>query len=176
MSIHSPRRSLLFALMIVTLALVPASAEQAAGATTPFVTSAHWTWPVAAPHRVVRPFVAPETPYSSGHRGIDIAAPLDGIVRAPADGVIHFSGFVVDRAVLSINHGGGIISSFEPVVSELVEGTKVNRGDPIGALQPGHCRAPCLHLGVRLHGQYVSPLNYLGGMERSVLLPTRVLN
>lgn len=34
-----------------------------------------WAWPVAAPHPVVRGFEAPETTYSAGHRGIDVAAP-----------------------------------------------------------------------------------------------------
>ena len=123
----------------------------------------------------MRPFIAPETPYAAGHRGIDVAAPEGAEVRSPADGVIHFSGFVVDRPVLSIDHGGGLVSSFEPVVSELAAGTIVHRGDRIGAVQSGHCGAPCLHLGVRLHGQYVSPLRYLGGIPYSVLLPTRRL-
>ena len=94
---------------------------------------------------------------------------------APADGVIHFSGFVVDRSLVSIDHGGGLISSFEPVLPSLAEGAIVRRGEQIGTLQSGHCRVPCLHFGVRLHGEYLSPLNFLGGIERSVLLPTRDL-
>src|SRR5690606_31996405 len=124
---------------------------------------------------IVRPFVAPATPYASGHRGIDIRGTAGAAVVAPADGVVHFSGFVVDRPVLSIRHPGGLISSYEPVTSELVAGTVVHRGDTIGALQSGHGGAPCLHFGVRLHGDYVSPLLYLGGIPRSVLLPTRRL-
>jgi murein DD-endopeptidase MepM/ murein hydrolase activator NlpD len=136
-------------------------------------TAAVWAWPVEAPHPIVRSFIAPETPYSAGHRGIDINAERGAIVRTPADGVIHFSGFVVNRNLISINHGGGLISSFEPVHSELAEGTVVHRGQPIGTLQSGHCRVTCLHLGARLHGQYISPLNFLGGIPHSVLLPTR---
>lgn len=132
-----------------------------------------WAWPVAAPHPVVRGFEAPETTYSAGHRGIDVAAPADATVRAPADGVIHFSGFVVNRHVVSIDHGNGILSSYEPVLSPLSEGTAVQKGDPIGVLQSGHCGTPCLHFGIRLFGQYVSPLLYLGGLEPSVLWPTR---
>ena len=128
-----------------------------------------------APHPIVRPFIAPVTPYASGHRGIDIAAAEGTTVRAPASGIVHFSGFVVDRYVVSIDHGRGILSSFEPVLSTLAEGTVVQRGEPIGALQSGHCRAPCLHLGVRVNGMYVSPLNFLGGIPHSVLLPTRAL-
>jgi murein DD-endopeptidase MepM/ murein hydrolase activator NlpD len=137
--------------------------------------SATWAWPLGPPHAIVRPFIAPATPYSSGHRGIDVSGVEGEPVLAPADGIVHFAGVVVDRPVLSIRHPGGLISSYEPVTTSLVAGEEVRRGDTIGALQSGHCGAPCLHFGVRRHGEYVSPLNFLGGIPRSVLLPTRPL-
>jgi murein DD-endopeptidase MepM/ murein hydrolase activator NlpD len=128
---------------------------------------------------MVRPFIAPPTPYAAGHRGIDIAtvtgAGDSAVVYAPADGVVHFAGVVVDRPVLSIDHGDGVLSSFEPVASTLVAGARVRQGEVIGLVEPGHCLAPCLHLGARRNGNYVSPLNYLGGIPHSVLLPTRPL-
>lgn len=130
-----------------------------------------WTWPVAAPHPIVHPFIAPATAYSTGHRGIDVAASAGAEVRAPADGVIRFAGWVVDRPVLSIDHGGGVISSYEPVRSPLTVGAVVRRGDVIGVLESGHCATPCLHLGVRVDGAYLSPLLFLGGQPRAVLLP-----
>ena len=133
----------------------------------------HWAWPVSGTHRIVRPFIAPATPYSAGHRGIDIAA--SGDVLAPADGIVHFSGFVVDRDVLSIEHPGDVISSYEPVDSPLRAGDPVTRGEVVGVIEPGHCAELCLHFGVRVHGQYVSPLLFLGGVQRPVLLPTRSL-
>jgi len=98
-----------------------------------------------------------------------------GAVYAPATGVVHFAGVVVDRPVLSIRHGDGLLSSFEPVTTELVAGDHVQRGDQVGTLEPGHCSTPCLHFGVRRNGDYVSPFNYLGGIPHSVLLPTRAL-
>jgi murein DD-endopeptidase MepM/ murein hydrolase activator NlpD len=134
---------------------------------------ARWSWPVATPHAIVRPFIAPASEYAAGHRGIDIAA--RGAVVAPADGVVHFAGVVVDRPVLSIEHPGGVLSSYEPVTSELRAGDVVTRGEVIGEVQPGHCRSPCLHFGVRIDGEYVSPLLFLGGIPHSVLLPTRPL-
>lgn len=144
--------------------------------------TAGWVWPVVDPRRIVRAYAAPPTAYAAGHRGIDLPASAAGEVRAPAAGVVHFAGVVVDRPVLSIRHEGGLISSMEPVSSDLAAGERVSRGEFVGRVaepSPGstwastHCRPPCLHLGVRLHGEYVSPLNYLGGIPRSVLLPTR---
>jgi murein DD-endopeptidase MepM/ murein hydrolase activator NlpD len=131
-----------------------------------------WLWPVDPPHTIVRPWIAPATPYSAGHRGIDIAAPA-ATVRAPAAGTVHFAGVVVDRPVVSIRHAGGLITSYEPVTTELVAGDAVARGDPVGVVEAGHCASRCLHFGVRLDGEYVSPLAYLGGIPRAVLLPTR---
>lgn len=135
--------------------------------------AARWQWPVDPPRVIARTYLAPATPYGSGHRGIDIEA-ASTLIYAPADGVVHFAGVVVDRPVLSLAHPGSILSSFEPVVSLYPAGTPVKRGDVIGSLEPGHCTViTCLHFGVRVGGEYVSPLLFLGGVPRSVLLPTR---
>lgn len=132
-------------------------------------------WPVPEPHLIAHPFVAPPHRYAAGHRGIDISAAAGTTVVAPADGVVHFVGVVVNRPVLSIRHATGVISSFEPVTSVLVTGQVVTRGSPIGVLMVGHRPDPCLHVGVRVHGEYISPLRFLGAIRASVLLPTRRL-
>lgn len=147
---------------------VPSQPPTAAGV----VGAGSWSWPVAAPHPVVRQFVAPATPYAAGHRGIDIRS-LGADVFAPAAGVVSFAGVVVDRPVLSIRHPGGVVSSYEPVETALVAGDAVDRGQLVGTLLPGHCASSCLHFGVRVDGQYVSPLLFLGEIPRSILLPTR---
>jgi murein DD-endopeptidase MepM/ murein hydrolase activator NlpD len=155
----------------VLLSVGSPTAAATAQLSSPRVSAPHWRWPTDLPRVIVRPYIAPATPYAAGHRGIDVEA-SSTVVFAPADGIVHFSGLVVDRSVLSISHVGGLLSSYEPVDSPLVAGDIVHRGDVIGQLQPGHCSTPCLHFGVRLDGEYVSPLNYLGGIPRSVLLPT----
>lgn len=136
--------------------------------------AASWLWPVEGPHEVLRPFIPPAHAYGPGHRGVDLAAP-GTVLRAPADGIVHFAGVVVDRPVLSIDHGGGVLSSYEPVDSALTKGDIVRRGDPIGIVLEGHCSVACVHLGVRVDGQYVSPMVFFGGIPRAVLLPTRPL-
>jgi len=93
-------------------------------------------------------------------------------VLSPADGVVSFSGTVVDRPVITIDHGNGLKSSFEPVESKLKTGQPVHRGQRIGSLQPGHCAASaCLHWGVRLEGDYVDPLRFIRELRPSILLP-----
>lgn len=130
-----------------------------------------WSWPVAPPHTLARPYLTPATAYAAGHRGIDIRVDAGSPIRAPADGVVHFAGVVADRPVLSIEHDDGVLSSFEPVTATVVVGDTVSRGEVIGVLGAGHCAASCLHLGVRVDGAYVNPLLFLGGVPWSVLLP-----
>lgn len=131
-----------------------------------------WSWPTDGPRSVIRAFVGPAQPWRPGHRGIDIAVRGDTL-QAPADGVVRFAGWIVDRGVLSIDHGNGVISSFEPVVALVDPGLRVARGDVVAAIDHGHCSVPCLHLGLRINGEYRNPLTLLGGAEWPVLLPTR---
>lgn len=164
---------------IVAAALLLAGAPGAAAGTAadpgrPAAARATWSWPIAAPHPIARAYLAPPTPYGAGHRGIDIRAPDGAPVTAPADGVVHFAGVVVDRPVLSVEHPGGVLSSFEPVTTTLHAGEVVQRGAVIGVVLAGHCASgPCLHLGARVDGEYVNPLLFLGGVPPAVLYPTR---
>lgn len=130
---------------------------------------APWAWPVIGP--VVRPFVQPATPYGPGHRGIDIRS-ADGTVRAPAAGEVRFVGTVVDRPLISLDHGDGYVSSLEPVRANVTAGSAVERGQVIGVVdRGGHVRDGEVHFGVRRDGEYINPLLLLGGVPRAVLLP-----
>lgn len=172
-------RIVLSAALIVAAVLAPAGVRTPVGAfsTAPIAAVAaradhSWAWPVDGPRRVLRAYSVPAGRYGPGHRGVDLAAGATAL--APEAGVVRFAGFVVDRPVLTIDHGGGVLSSYEPVESALEPGDAVARGQPIGTVLGGHCGSvDCLHMGVRVHGQYVSPLRYLEGIPRAVLLPTR---
>jgi len=132
-----------------------------------------WRWPVPAPIRVIAPFRAPPTPYTAGHRGIDIASTPAAAVVAPAPGVVSFAGMVAGRPVVAIDHGAGVVSAIEPVAALVEAGARVAAGDAIGTVATGgHCTAGCVHFGVRVDGEYVSPFLFLGGLPRAVLLPT----
>lgn len=162
---------------------VPAGATGTAGATGPGAGAARsaaasvgdlsergWIWPVSG-FRVVAPYVQPAHRYAPGHRGIDVE-PADAVVVAPADGVIAFAGTVADRPLVTIDHGDGLVTTLEPVASELLAGTIVRRGEVVGAVSiGGHAPPGSVHFGVRLHGEYINPLLLLGGIPRAVLLP-----
>ena len=129
-----------------------------------------WEWPTEGPHRILRDFQAPATPWGAGHRGLDLQATGPTVV-APLGGVVSFSGDVVDRGVLTITGPGGERVSLEPVTSELRSGDWVQRGEPIAELQGGQCPQLCLHLGLRVGDSYRSPRLELGVGLRAVLLP-----
>ncbi|MET1051962.1 MAG: M23 family metallopeptidase [Mycetocola sp.] len=131
-----------------------------------------WDWPVAPPRPVLRPFVAPPTRYAAGHRGIDIGADPGDPVVAAAGGVVSFAGLVIDRPVISVRHPDGLVSSIEPVDAGVTAGDSVEAGEPIGTVAAGgHCDGRCVHVGVRLYGEYVNPLALLAEIDRAVLLP-----
>ncbi|MFB7250556.1 murein hydrolase activator EnvC family protein [Microbacterium sp. NPDC056234] len=156
-------RSLVAALVLGGFWAGPPQAESAEG---------DWQWPVSGRRHVVEPFIAPAHAYASGHRGIDIAVDTGGEVRAPAAGVVAFVGTVVDRPLLTIDHGGGLVTTFEPVMSTLRSGEDVSAGDTIGTLSSGgHAAGGTLHVGLRVHGVYVDPMMMFGPVERAVLLP-----
>lgn len=154
-------------IILVSPALVGPMAAPAAG-------DSDWAWPIADPHVVVREWRAPADDYSAGHRGVDIAASAGAPVTAPESGTVRFAGRVVDRPVLSIEHSGGLVSSFEPVETTLKKGDQVARGQQIGTVAPvsaSHCAESCLHFGVRRDGRYISPMLVLEPPARAILLP-----
>jgi len=164
--------SFLTALLLATALAGPAGAAPAAQ---PSESTARpsWSWPLSPKPAVVRPFDPPPEPWLSGHRGVDLQAAADGVpVTSPADGVVAFVGVVVDRPVITVDHGGGLRSSFEPVRSTLRQGDPVTKGQEIGVLEPGHCgQLPCVHWGVRRGEEYVDPLAFVMDLRPSVLLP-----
>ncbi|TFD16534.1 M23 family metallopeptidase [Cryobacterium sp. TMT2-10] len=164
---------LLSAALLVPLAgvLLPAPPGTPSTATS---VAGTWSWPLVPPHPVVEGFRAPASEYADGHRGLDLQAIPGTAVFAPYDGVVSFAGVVVDRPVLSLAHAGDVVSTVEPVAAIVGAGERVAAGQLLGHVAAGgHCADRCLHLGLRQHGRYVSPLLYLGGVPRAVLLPAR---
>ncbi|WP_298226347.1 peptidoglycan DD-metalloendopeptidase family protein [Gryllotalpicola sp.] len=153
------------------LALGVLGAACGAGPLAAAAAGAVWNWPLA-PSAVIAPFLAPESPYAAGHRGIDLVAADGDQISAPADGRIVFAGVVVDRPVVTLLVTTGELVEFEPVTASVPLGAAVSRGANLGRLAAGgHCDGRCLHVGVRIDGGYVSPLAFFGGVPAAVLLP-----
>ncbi|MDN3905161.1 M23 family metallopeptidase [Arthrobacter sp. YD2] len=136
--------------------------------------AAPWSWPLSPDPAPIRYFDKPAQPWLAGHRGVDLAATPAAPVLAPADGYVVFAGVVVNRPVLTIDHGSGLKSSFESVTASVGTGTFVARGTEVGTVASSpevHCSGNCLHWGVRLEKEYVNPLDYVLDRRPSVLLP-----
>jgi murein DD-endopeptidase MepM/ murein hydrolase activator NlpD len=78
--------------------------------------------------------------------------------------VVAFAGMVAGRPVVSVDHGDGLRTTYEPVDPTVGAGTSVDRGSVLGALVPGHTGCPvaaCLHWGLRRGETYLDPLELL---------------
>jgi murein DD-endopeptidase MepM/ murein hydrolase activator NlpD len=127
-----------------------------------------WTWPVVGP--VIEGFDPPDTPFGSGHRGIDIATPVGTPVHAASAGVVTFAGPVGGRLFLTIDHGGGVESRYSFLSGLLARrGDTVSEGQVVARSGTGHAGdvVPNLHLAVLLNDAYVDPLDYLGPIDVS---------
>jgi murein DD-endopeptidase MepM/ murein hydrolase activator NlpD len=98
----------------------------------------------------------------SGHWGIDIGAEEGTPVSAAAAGRVTFAGLVVDNQTVTIDHGGGLKTSYSFLKERSVAaGAWVEPGRTIGRSGSSHEIAG-LHFSVRLSGTYVDPLDWVG--------------
>ncbi|GIJ45799.1 peptidase [Virgisporangium aliadipatigenens] len=132
-------------------------------------------WPLDGTPTVVRPFAPPPEPWLPGHRGADLAGAPGAVVRAAGAGTVTFAGNVAGVGVVSVEHPGGLRTTYQPLVVTVVAGQAVEAGAPLGTLLAGHEGCPveaCLHWGLRRGDVYLDPLA-LFGTARVRLLPLR---
>jgi murein DD-endopeptidase MepM/ murein hydrolase activator NlpD len=119
-------------------------------------------WPLDGPATVVRGFRPPLLRWNAGHRGVDLAARSGAPVRTAAAGTVRFAGQIAGRGVVVVDHGS-LRTTYEPVIAEVRVGSEVSAGQVIGRIGAGsHC-AGCLHWGLRRGGDYLDPLQLVGG-------------
>lgn len=138
--------------LLLILALSPVGAAGAAciGLSTP----------VSAP---VGDGFAPTGTYS-GHWGIDYDTESSQVVRAAAAGRVSFSGIVAGNRTVTVDHGGGLKSSYSYLAEAWVgRGASVSMGSALGTSGLLHGLAtPGLHFSARIDGIYVDPATLLG--------------
>lgn len=129
-----------------------------------------FSWPLQPRPAVERQFDRPAQDWLPGHRGVDLAGTPEQAVLAAGAGIVVFAGTVAGKPVVSIDHPGGLRTTYEPVQAEVSAGLRVGRGTRIGTLAAGHegcAAAACLHWGARReasgHGrrEYIDPLGLL---------------
>ena len=136
------------------------------------------------PGRVVRFFDPPEHPYGPGHRGVDLAAEPGDTVRAALSGTVAFAGPVAGRGWVTVDHGGGLRTTYGDLDPSVEAGATVVAGEVVGHLAEG---VGHLDWGARLArvgdggstgptgvGDYIDPLSLLERWRPHLTSPDRV--
>jgi len=125
-------------------------------------------WPLRPRPAVLRTFDAPSPNWNRGHRGVDLAGVSGQSVYAAGAGTVVFAGELAGRTLVSIEHPGGLRTTYEPVRPAVRAGQLVTTGTVIGDLLTGHAgcsAAACLHWGAMWgaasRADYVDPLGLL---------------
>ena len=112
--------------------------------------------------------VSPFTGDTSQHLGLDIAAPAGTPIRAPADGVIIFSGSKEGYGnFIMIAHGYGVVTRYGHNAQNMVQpGQRVNRGEQIGTVgATGRTTGPHLHYEIHVNGLNEDPQKFILDMS-----------
>jgi len=141
-------------LLVLSMFAVRTESAQAA--------QAGWGWPLPGASVVDRPFQPPTTAWGAGHRGVDLRGTLDEPVLAAGAGWVTYSGLLAGRGVVTVTHGNGLRTTYEPVHATVAIGAHVALGDALGTLATGHAscrpRTVCLHWGLLRGSTYLDPL------------------
>ena len=156
------RLSIVCAALALVIALTVAAGPAAAQ-------SPRFIPPVDAPVR--DPYRPPATPYGPGNRGIEYATEPGTAVRASARGVVAFAGLIAHERYVSIDHAGGIRTTYSYLATIALDaGARVEQGEIVGTA------GDRLHFGARRLGVYIDPASLFGGAvaaSRARLVPVR---
>lgn len=131
--------------------------------------AAAWVDPTTGkphPTNVTRRAEIPEKNWHSGHRGVDLGARPGAEILAAEDGVVAYVGVIVGTPVISIDHAGGIRTTYQPVHSLVKVGDAVSEGDIIGTIARPTSQFAREHTGLHWGARtapdrYIDPLTLL---------------
>jgi murein DD-endopeptidase MepM/ murein hydrolase activator NlpD len=124
-------------------------------------------WPLRPPPALIGEFDAPNPDWQHGHRGVDLAGSAGQPVYAAGPATVVFAGRLAGRTLVSLEHPGGLRTSYEPLEPGVVPGQIVDESTVLGRLQPGHqgCAVVCLHWGAMWgpasRADYLDPIGLL---------------
>jgi len=108
--------------------------------------------------------VSPFTGQMAVHEGVDIGAPSNTPVQAPAAGRVVVTGFDPRMGnLVAIDHGYGMETQYGHLAKVLVKsGQKIRRGDVIGLVgSTGLSTGPHLHYHIKFNNHPVDPQRYI---------------
>ena len=141
-------------------AAIRAAQAKDGGGPTQTPSSAGLIWPVSGP--ITSPF---GWRWGRMHQGIDIGVGYGTPIHAAAAGTVIYCGWEEGYGnFVVIDHGGNLATAYGHQSKIAVTcGQQVNQGDTIGYVGcTGHCTGPHLHFEVRVDGNPVDPMGYLG--------------
>lgn len=110
------------------------------------------------------PRLDPLTRRPAFHDGLDISAPIGTAVRAPADGIVVFSGRESGYGkMVKVSHGYGYVTLYAHLDRiTLKQGDRVERGVVVGRVgMTGRTTGPHLHYEVWKDNEKQNPLHYI---------------
>jgi murein DD-endopeptidase MepM/ murein hydrolase activator NlpD len=108
--------------------------------------------------------VSPFTGQMAMHDGLDIGAPPNSPVQAPAAGRVVAQGFDPRMGnVVAVDHGFGIETQYGHLAKILVKsGQSIKRGDVLGLVgSTGLSTGPHLHYLLKVNGRAINPSRYI---------------
>lgn len=114
------------------------------------------------PGKILRRFDPPPKPWLAGHRGVDLEHPVGAEVVASQAGRVRFAGTVAGVPTISIDHGNGLRTTYQPVHAYVSAGDEVHQSQVIGYLGYPIAQGPGLHWGATTgEDTYINPLSLL---------------
>lgn len=122
-----------------------------------------YSWPLPGQHTISSNYGDTDG-RSSGHNGVDIAAPAGTPIVAACSGTVEWANYSSSAGNwVGISHGGGITTVYMHMSAIAVSaGQKVSEGQTIGYVgTTGWSTGNHLHFGVRVNGAWANPWNFL---------------
>lgn len=122
-----------------------------------------FSWPLPG-HSTISSDYGDTAGRSSGHNGIDIAAPAGTPIVAAGSGTVEWACYSNSAGNwVGINHGNGVYTVYMHMSAiNTSAGRSVSAGTPIGLVgTTGYSTGNHLHFGVRVNGYWVNPWSYL---------------
>lgn len=117
--------------------------------------------------RITSKFGYRKSPFGSRrefHNGLDIAAPTGTPIKAAADGVVEYAGYIRGYGkIVTIRHGYGYETSYGHCSKILVKvGQKVKKGQEIAHVgNTGRSTGPHVHYMVKCNGVLEDPIDFI---------------